>query len=194
VRHYTNDVREVRVADDMRDLRMRTLEGPVHLYVASALDLTPYPMPLGKVFAAMREGRIDGQDNPLPTIVGAKFYEHQRFLTLSAHTYTPQILIANPELLASLGERRTIVEKAAERAIAWQREQAAKFDSDALAQLRRHMKVTMLDDAGRQTFVRATEPVYERAADLVGAAELAALRKAADAAAVGLPAGTSSWI
>jgi len=194
VRHYTNDVRELHVADDLRDLRMRTLEGPVHLYVASALDITPYPMPLGKVLGAMRDRRIDGQDNPLPTIVGAKFYEHQRFLTLSAHTYTPQILIANPELLESLGDRRTIIEKAAERAIAWQREQAAKFDFDALAELRRHMKVTTLDDAGRQTFVRATEPVYERAADLVGNGELAALRKAADDAAVGLPTGTSSWI
>jgi TRAP-type C4-dicarboxylate transport system substrate-binding protein len=193
VRHYTNDVREICAADDIRDLRMRTLEGPVHLYVASALDLTPYPMPLGKVYEALRERRIDGQDNPLPTIVGTKFYEHQRFLTLTAHTYTPQILVANPDVLASLGDRRAIVEKAAERAIAWQRECAAQFDADALAQLRRHMKVTTLDDAGRQTFVRATAPVYERAADLVGAAELAALRKAADAAAVGLPGGSSSW-
>jgi TRAP-type C4-dicarboxylate transport system substrate-binding protein len=193
VRHYTNDVRELRVAEDLRDLRMRTLEGPVPLYVASALDVTPYPMPLGKVRDAMRERRIDGQDNPLPTIVSTEFYEHQRFLTLTAHTYTPQILVANPDVLASLGDRRAIVEKAAERAIAWQREQAAKFDADALVQLRRHMKVTMLDDAGRQTFARATAPVYDRAADLVGAGELAALRKAADVAAVGIPAGTSSW-
>ncbi len=193
VRHYTNDVRELRVADDMRDLRMRTLEGPVHLYVASALDLTPYPMPLGKVFDAMRDRRIDGQDNPLPTIVGAKFYEHQRFLTLTAHTYTPQILIANPEMLASLGQRRTIIEKAAQHAIAWQRDAAAKFDAEALAQLRRSMTVTTLDDAQRQTFVRATAPVYERAADLVGEAELAALRNAANAASAALPAGTSSW-
>jgi len=193
VRHYTNNAHEVRVAGDVRDLRMRTLEGPVHLYVASALDITPYPMPLGKVFDAMRDGRIDGQDNPLPTIVGARFYEHQRFLTLTAHTYTPQILIANPELLASLGDRRTIIEKAAQHAIAWQRDAAANFDAEALAQLRRSMTVTTLDDAQRQTFVRATAPVYERAADLVGEAELAALRSAANAAGAGLAAGSSSW-
>jgi TRAP-type C4-dicarboxylate transport system substrate-binding protein len=193
VRHYTNDVRELRVADDIRDLRMRTLEGPVHLYVASALDVTPYPMPLSKVHAALRERRIDGQDNPLPTIAGTKFYEHQRFLTLTAHTYTPQILVANPDVLASLGPKRALVEKAAERAIAWQREAAARFDLDALSELRRHMKVTTLDDAERQTFVRATAPVYDRAADLVGEAELAALRNAANAAGVGIVAGTSSW-
>ncbi|HEV2644285.1 MAG TPA: TRAP transporter substrate-binding protein DctP, partial [Candidatus Elarobacter sp.] len=192
VRHYTNDVRELRVADDIRDLRMRTLDGPVYLYVASALDVTPYPMPIGKVFDALRERRVDGQDNPLPTIASTKFYEHQRFLTLTAHTYTPQILVANPELLASLGDRRAIVEKAAERAIAWQRENAAKFDAEALAQLRRHMKVTTLDDAERQTFVRATAPVYERAADLVGESELAAIRNAANAAGTGMT-GTSSW-
>jgi len=191
VRHYTNDVREVRAAEDLRDLRMRTLEGPVPLYVASALDVTPFPMPLSSVRDAMRERRIDGQDNPLPTIVSTKFYEHQRFLTLTAHTYTPQILVANPEVLASLGDRRAIVEKAAERAIAWQREAAAKFDADALAELRRHLKVTALDDAGRATFVRATAPVYDRAAHLVGEAELAALRNAARAAESGLTAGWS---
>ena len=193
VRHYTNDVREVHVVDDLRDLRMRTLEGPVPLYVASALDVTPYPMPLGNVYAALREKRIDGQDNPLPTIVSTKFYEQQRFLTLTAHTYTPQILVANPDVLASLGERRAIVEKAAERAIAWQRDAAAKFDADALAQLRRHLKITTLGEAERQTFVRATAPVYDRAADLVGEGELAALRHAAGVAAAGLSTGTSSW-
>jgi TRAP-type C4-dicarboxylate transport system substrate-binding protein len=179
VRHYTNDVREVRVADDIRDLRMRTLDGPIHLYVASALDLTPYPMPIGKIRDALRERRIDGQDNPLPTIASMKFYELQRYLTLTAHTYTPQILVANPEVLAGLGPRRAIVERAAERAIAWQREYAATADAEALADLRRRMKVTELTDAERRTFVDATAPVYERAADLVGEAELAALREAA---------------
>ncbi len=185
VRHYTNDVRELRVADDMRDLRMRTLDGPIHLYVASALDLTPYPMPIGKVRDALRERRIDGQDNPLPTIVSTKFYELQRYLTLTAHTYTPQILIANPDVLAALGQRRAIVERAAERAIAWQRAYAATFDAQALAELRKHMQVTELSAPERQTFVAATAPVYERAADLVGEAELSALRAAAASASAG---------
>ena len=193
VRHYTNDVREVRVADDLRDLRMRTLEGPIHLYIASSLDVTPYPMAIGKVRDALRDRRIDGQDNPLPTIVSAKFADHQRYLTLSAHTYTPQIFVANPELLGALGDQRDVVEEAARRAIAWQREFAAKFDAEALAVLRRTMHVTELSDADRQTFVRATAPVYERAAHLVGEAELAAVRRAADAASVGLVHTASGW-
>lgn len=191
VRHFTNGVREVRVAEDMRDLRMRTLEGPLPLYLASALDVTPYPMPIGKVYEALRARRIDGQDNPLPTIVSTKFYEHQRYLTLSAHNYTPQILIANPEMLAALGERRELVEKAAERAIAWQREYAAKADAEALAVLRKQMHVTVPSEAERQTFVRATAPVYDRAAELVGEAELAALRRAASAAAA--TSGAAGW-
>ncbi|MDB5073705.1 MAG: C4-dicarboxylate transporter substrate-binding protein [Candidatus Eremiobacteraeota bacterium] len=193
VRHYTNDVREVRVADDLRDLRIRTMEGPIHLYIASALDVTPYPMAIGKVRDALRDRRIDGQDNPLQTIVSAKFVDHQRYLTLSAHTYTPQIFAANPEVLDALGERRAIVENAAQRAIAWQREYAAKFDAEALAALRRRMQVTELSDAERQTFVRATAPVYDRAADLVGAAELAAVRRAADAASTGIIRNAAGW-
>ena len=193
VRHYTNDVREVRVADDLRDLRMRTLEGPIHLYIASALDVTPYPMAISKVRDALRDRRVDGQDNPLQTIVSAKFVDHQRYLTLSAHTYTPQIFAANPEVLAALGEQRALVENAAQRAIAWQREYAAKFDAEALAALRRRMQVTELSDAERQTFVRATVPVYDRAADLVGEAELAAVRRAADAASTGMIRSAAGW-
>jgi TRAP-type C4-dicarboxylate transport system substrate-binding protein len=193
VRHYTNDVREIRVADDLRDLRMRTLEGPIHLYIASAFDVTPYPLALGKVRDALRERRIDGQDNPLPTILSAKFADHQRYLTLSAHTYTPQIVAANPEVLDALGERRAIVEKAAERAIAWQREHAAKVDAEALAALRRRMHVTELSDAERQTFVRATAPVYDRVANLVGEAELAAVRRAVDAASTGIIRSAAGW-
>ena len=194
VRHYTNDVRELRVAEDIRDLRMRTLEGPIHLYVAGALDVTPIPMPLVDVQDALREKRIDGQDNPLPSIVAAKFYQHQRYLTVTAHTYTPQVVIANPQLLAALGPRRPLVEEAARRAIAWQRESAAKFDAEALAELRRRLQVTEQDDAQRQTFVTATAPVYERAADLVGEKELAALRAATAAASAGIPARATSWM
>jgi TRAP-type C4-dicarboxylate transport system substrate-binding protein len=193
VRHYTNDVRELRVAEDIRDLRMRTLEGPIHLYVAGALDVTPVPMPLVKLGDALREKRVDGQDSPLPSIVASKFYEHQRYLTITAHTYTPQIFIANPELLAALGPRRGLVEEAARRAIAWQREYAAKFDAEALAELRRRMQVTEQDDAQRQSFVTATAPVYDRAADLAGEKELGALRAATAAAAAGVPARASSW-
>jgi TRAP-type transport system periplasmic protein len=192
VRHYTNDVREVRTAGDIRDLRMRTLEGPLHLYVASALDVTPFPMPLAGVADAMRAKRIDGQDNPLPTILGTKFYEHQRYLTLSAHVYTPQILAANPQILDALGTRRAIVEEAAKRAIAWQRDYAPKADAAALAELRKHMQVAALSDAERESFARATAPVYDRAADLVGEAELSAVRRAAGTAAAGLPPG-ASW-
>ncbi len=193
VRHYTNDVRELRVAEDIRDLRMRTLEGPIHLYVAGALQVTPVPMPLVKLGDALREKRVDGQDSPLPSIVASKFYEHQRYLTITAHTYTPQIFIANPELLAALGPRRRLVEEAARRAIAWQREYAAKFDAEALAELRRRMQVTEQDDAQRQSFVTATAPVYDRAADLAGEKELGALRAATAAAAAGVPARASSW-
>jgi TRAP-type C4-dicarboxylate transport system substrate-binding protein len=183
VRHYSNDVREIRSAEDVRDLRMRTLEGPIHLYIAGALDVTPVPMPLNRVRDALRERRIEGLDNPLPSTVAAKFYEHQRYLTLTAHTYTPQILIANPEVLGALGPRRAVVEQAAQRAIAWQREYAARFDADALAELRRRMRVTELDDVGRRSFVTATASVYDRAADLVGEKALAELRRAAETAA-----------
>ncbi len=192
VRHYTNDVREARVAGDMHDLRMRTLEGPLHLYIAGALDVTPLPMPIGKVADAMRQRRIDGQDNPLPTIVSAKFYEHQRYLTLSAHTFTPQILLGNPDVLSALGSRRTIVATAVERAIAWQREYAPKVDAEALAVLRDRMDVATPSDAERQTWIDATAPVYDRACDLVGEAEVAAIRRAADAAYAS--AGGASWI
>ena len=193
LRHYTNDVRALQSADDIRDLRMRTLDGPIQLYVASALDVTPYPMPITQVYEALKQRRVDGQDNPLPTIAGAKLYEHQRYLTLTAHTYTPQVVIANPETLTALGERRALVERAMERAIAWQRQHAAKVDADALAELRRSMHVTVLTGAQRQTFVDATASVYDRAAHLVGEADLAAIRRAADTAAAGLPSA-EGWV
>ena len=72
-------------------------------------------------------------------------------------------------------------------------EYAAKFDAEALAELRRRMQVTEQDDAQRQSFVTATAPVYDRAADLAGEKELGALRAATAAAAAGVPARASSW-
>ena len=189
VRHFTNNLREVRVADDMRDLRIRTLEAPLHLFIATALDVTAFPIAFGKLIDAFAGGRIDGHDNSLATMTSIDIAKHQRFLTLTGHTFTPQIVIANPEMLDGLGTRRAHLETALQRATAWQRQAAAQVDAEALAALDGRMHVTRLDAGQRRTFVDALQPVYERAADMVGEREVDEVRRAAHAA----DPGKGSW-
>src|SRR5205085_9280147 len=72
-RHMTNSKRPVNSPDDLRGLKMRTLENPVHIQAYKAFGIIPTPMAFTEVFTALQQGTVDGQENPVSVITAAKF-------------------------------------------------------------------------------------------------------------------------
>lgn len=92
-RQLTNSVREVKTPADVKGLKIRTMENPVHLAAFRALGANPTPMPFGELFTSLQQRTIDGQENPLTTIYLQKFYEVQKYTTLTNHLYSPFVFI-----------------------------------------------------------------------------------------------------
>ncbi len=97
-RQLSNSVREVKSPADVKGLKIRTMENPLHLAAWRALGANPTPMPFSEVFTAMQQKTIDGQENPVVVIYLQKFNEVQKYVTLTGHIYTPFLLLMNQQL------------------------------------------------------------------------------------------------
>jgi tripartite ATP-independent transporter DctP family solute receptor len=77
--------RNVRTPGDLKGVKLRMPGSKEWLFLGEALGATATPLPFGEVYLALKTGTIDGQDNPLPTVRAAKFYEVTKQLVLTSH-------------------------------------------------------------------------------------------------------------
>lgn len=92
-RHMTNNKRPVLAPDDLKGLKMRTMENPVHMQAYKAFGIIPTPMAFTELFTALQQGTVDGQENPLSVISSAKFDQVQKYMTLTGHVYSPSLIL-----------------------------------------------------------------------------------------------------
>lgn len=79
------DPRSVRTPAELKGVKLRMPGSKEWLFLGEALGATATPLPFGEVYLALKTGTIDGQDNPLPTVRAAKFYEVTKQLVLTGH-------------------------------------------------------------------------------------------------------------
>lgn len=169
-RDLTNSVREVKSPADMNGLKIRTMENPVHLATFRALGANPTPMPFGELFTAMQQKTVDGQENPLTTIYLQKYYEVQKYVTLTHHFYSPFVFMMSQKFWDGLSpEDQELIQSAAIEAGAYERQ----VNREQMAQMEKNladagMVVTKLTDEQRQAFVDATKDVASQFEDEIG--------------------------
>ena len=103
-RHLTNNKRPVGTPEDMKGLKLRTMENPVHITAFRTLGAAPTPMAWPEVITGLQQGTIDGQENPISVITSAKLSQVQKYLTLTRHVYSPAVLIMSPKVWNSLSD------------------------------------------------------------------------------------------
>ena len=99
-RNVTNNVRPITKPEDLKGLKIRTMESPIHMASFRAMGANPTPMALGELFTALQLGTVDGQENPLAIINTSKFYEVQKFLSITEHFYALRVLSTTKFLTA----------------------------------------------------------------------------------------------
>ena len=161
-RQLTNSKREVKSPADLKGLKIRTMQNPIHLDAFRAMGANPTPMPFSEVFTAMQQKTIDGQENPIPTIWLSKFYEVQKYVSLTGHVYGPHITLIGKKLWDSFpaADQKIIAEAAKESAV-YQRALNRQMDKDFVDNLRKAgCTVTELTPAQHKAFVDSVASVY----------------------------------
>lgn len=93
-RNLTNNVHAVNSVSDLRGLKIRTMEAPMHVQLWRALGANPTPM-AWPINTELQQGTIDGQENPLWVIDTYKLYEVQDYMTMTRHVYSSHIDMMN---------------------------------------------------------------------------------------------------
>ncbi len=93
-RNLTNNRHPVKTAADVKGLKIRVMASPLHKAIWKALGANPTPMPW-PIYTELEQGVIDGQENPLWVMEVYKFYEIQKYMTLTRHVYSPHIDVAS---------------------------------------------------------------------------------------------------
>jgi tripartite ATP-independent transporter DctP family solute receptor len=159
-RHMTNSKRPVNVPDDLKGLKMRTMENPIHIQAYKQFGILPTPMAFTEVFTALQQGTVDGQENPLSVITSAKLDQVQKNLSLTGHVYSPAVILMNKAQWDKLApaERQAFLDSAREAVKA----NRARIDDDerkAIADLR-SKGMSVVENVDKAKFQAALTPVY----------------------------------
>ena len=120
-RHLTTSTKAVKTPADLVGFKLRVPENDVFKAMAEAWGAKPTPMNFGELYLALKQGTVDGQENPLPTIKSGKFDEVQKYLVLTAHIITPRLVVVNEAFWKGLkpGDQK-IIQDAVDAGIVWQ--------------------------------------------------------------------------
>jgi tripartite ATP-independent transporter DctP family solute receptor len=160
-RHFTTRNTALRVPADAKGLKFRVPEVPQYMDMIRALGATPTPMALAEVYLSLQTGVTDGQENPLPTINSSKFFEVQKFISLTAHIVNPLVPLMSAKKWNALPPAdRALVTEAFNT--------GAEVNDAALRELEGRLigefkaKGVTIIEPDRNAFRAAMKPVYEK--------------------------------
>ena len=160
-RNVTNSKRPVKTPEDLKGLKIRTMEAPTHLAIWRAIGANPTPM-AWPIFTALQQGVIDGQENPIAVIYAAKLIEAgQKYLTLTRHVYSALVFVANKSFMDGLPPAdRKIIMDAATAASLKGRSNIRDNEVKQLGELKA-AGMQVEENPDMEAFRKATAPVVE---------------------------------
>lgn len=185
-RNLTNNKRPVAKLEDMDGIKLRVMQNPVFLDSFKTLGANAVPLPFSELFSALETKAVDGQENPYNTILSSKFYEVQKYLTVTNHVYSPWIVLVSKKWWDGLSkDEQKVLLDAAKASRDFERKDTRDEAAKALAELKtKGMQVNELSPAEAARMRDKLTHVNAGVATQVGMelwnetqAELAKLRK-----------------
>ena len=155
-RYFTNNLRPIKSMADMKGMKIRVMESKVMIDTINAFGASAIPMAFGELYTALQQGVVDGQENPMNLIFSQRFYEVQKYLSLSGHFYYPRQYIANLAWFSNLSEEhQKIIAEASKEACDIQREELAKYEIEMVKVLKE--KGMEINEVDKTDFLKAAQ-------------------------------------
>lgn len=136
-RNLTNSKRPVQKMEDFEGIKLRVMQNNVYLDSFKSLGANAVPMPFSELFGALETKTVDGQENPFNTILSSKFFEVQKYLSVTNHVYSPWIVLVSRKWWDSLsGDEQKVLADAARASRDFERKDTREEAGRALAELR----------------------------------------------------------
>lgn len=183
-RNLTNNRHAVSKLEDIKGLKIRTIQSPIPIELFNSLGANAVPLPYTELYTALETGTVDGQENPAANILNAKFYEVQKYMTVTRHQYNPQIVLISKKFWDGLNdEEKALLQAAATEARDYQRKVSRELDAKAILDIKATgMEVTELTPEETQKLRDAVKPTIDKFTAEIGADTVAVLFKQLEAA------------
>jgi tripartite ATP-independent transporter DctP family solute receptor len=136
-RNLTNSKRPVTKLEDMSGIKLRVMQNPVFMDSFKSLGANAVPLPFSELFSALETNAVDGQENPFNTIVSSKFYEVQKYLTVTNHVYSPWIVLVSKKWWDGLSAtEKKVLADAAKKSRDFERQDTRAEAAQALTELK----------------------------------------------------------
>lgn len=160
----SNSKRPIASLEDMKGLKIRTMENEVQMACLESWGANPSPLAFSELFTALQQGTFDGQQNPFASIYSMKFYEVQDYLAVTNHVYNPFIFLISQSFWDKLTpEEKEIFQAAADAGRDEERRLVREQNDNLLSDLQElGMEVTYLSDADIETMKELAQPVVDK--------------------------------
>lgn len=169
-RHVTNSRRPITKAEDLKGLKIRTIQNSVFIDIFNTLGANATPMPFTEVFTALETKAIDGQETPYSNIYGNRFYEVQKHVSNTGHIYGAAVVLAGKKFWDQLsGAEQKLLQESCNTARDHERSFNRAEDPKLLAQIKAKGAIyTEIAPAERARMRELLKPVYEKYARNLG--------------------------
>jgi tripartite ATP-independent transporter DctP family solute receptor len=149
--------KEIKKPEDMKGMKLRVPPAPLYLMLAKSVGANATPIAFAEVYLALQQGTVDGQENPLPTIMAKKFYEVQTHIMLTGHITESLLTIVGAHVWAKASDAdKKVFEEVLMQAAAKASDQIRAQEQKIADELRKLGKtvVTVDREAFRQAAVK----------------------------------------
>ncbi|CAK7020104.1 MAG: 2,3-diketo-L-gulonate-binding periplasmic protein YiaO [Desulfovibrio sp.] len=163
-RHISNSKRPINKPSDLNGLKLRTPQAFVTIESFRAMGAMPTPMSFGEIYSALQLGTVDGQENPIAHILTQKWYEVQKYFSLTGHQHNVEPLVMSKMTFDGLKpEYQKILLECAKEHAAVSRKMVTDDEEKQLEQLSKLIAVNKVEDM--QPFRELVKPVYAKFAE-----------------------------
>jgi TRAP-type transport system periplasmic protein len=163
-RNFTNSRKPIVNVEDLKGLKLRVIPNPMFLESFGALGANPVPMPFPELYGALESKAMDAQENPFAVVLTSKFYEVQKYLSVTNHVYTANPVVISRKTWDKLSPAdQKVIQEAVVEAGAYQR----KLSREAAATARKELeaKGMQINDVPPATLAKMqelTRPVADK--------------------------------
>ena len=162
-RNLTNRTRPVASVQDIKGLKLRTLQSAVFIDLWKALGANPVALPFPELYTALEQGTVDGQENANGVTVFAKLTEVQKHFTATQHNaYVGVLLFSGPVWQRLNEDERNVLRQAGASSQQFWRQALLDNDAMLLRTIGEKLTVTALSPAARAEMERLVQPVIDK--------------------------------
>ena len=160
-RNMTNNRGPIRTPADVKGLQMRVNNSKALNDMFAAMGANPQQIPVAELYTALETKVVDSQDHPIGVTLSFKFYEVQKYLSLTQHAYAPLLVSMNLKKFDGLtAKQQQVVQEVAQEATDMQRKLSISKENDMLADLTKQgMQINR--DVNGAAFQDAAKPVWK---------------------------------